>query len=210
MMKQQLEPKLGDGTALHLIAGSVAGCISAIAMSPVWLVKTRLQLQTKEMAQQGLAYKNSWDCVRRVYKEEGILAFYKGLAPSLIGMIGLSIQFTLYEKGKAIILARKGNNAELDSVEYLAVASAAKGIASVITYPHEVLRTRFREQRAVKNPKYTGIVQALKLIAKEEGLAAWYGGMGPHLLKVVPNSAFMFLTYEVVVRLLTPRDDEGV
>lgn len=88
------------------------------------------------------------------------------------------------------------------------VASAAKGIASVITYPHEVLRTRFREQRAVaegQRAKYTGIIQALKLIAKEEGMAGLYGGMGPHLLKVVPNAAMMFLTYELVVRLFDER-----
>jgi hypothetical protein len=30
-------------------------------------------------------YKNSFDCVKRVYKEEGIRAFYKGLVASYIG-----------------------------------------------------------------------------------------------------------------------------
>ena len=121
----------------------------------------------------------------------------------------------------------------LSPVEYLVIASTAKGVASVITYPHEVLRTRFREQRGADR-RYTGIIQAFRLIAKEEGVAGLYGGLGPHLLKVprrkrekasteshcgallsamlissgaqvIPNAAIMFLTYEVVVDMLVQR-----
>ena len=40
--------------------------------------------------------------------------------------------------------------------------------------------------------------QTLGVIAKEEGRAGLYSGMGVHMLKVVPNSALMFLTYELV------------
>jgi hypothetical protein len=136
-------------------------------------------------------------------------------------MAGLAIQFSLYEKGKKLllsrthrlsrgnaspplpsffvlyILARRGTSADfilsateqgLSPVEYLGIASGAKGIASVITYPHEVLRTRFREQRG-KERRYTGLVQAVRLIAKEEGVAGLYGGLGPHLLKVPSSHA---------------------
>jgi solute carrier family 25 protein 33/36 len=34
----------------------------------------------------------------------------------------------------------------------------------------------------------------------EEGAAGWYGGMGAHLLRVVPNACIMFLTYELFIR----------
>ena len=40
--------------------------------------------------------------------------------------------------------------------------------------------------------------QSLSVIAREEGRQGLYSGMGVHLLKVVPNSALMFLTYEIV------------
>jgi len=40
--------------------------------------------------------------------------------------------------------------------------------------------------------------QTIGTVAKEEGAKNLYSGMGVHLLKVVPNSAIMFLTYEVV------------
>jgi solute carrier family 25 protein 33/36 len=55
-----------------------------------------------------------------------------------------------------------------------------------------------REQARGGVFKYTGMWQSLRVIAQEEGRAGLYSGMGIHLIKVVPNSALMFLTYEVV------------
>lgn len=59
--------------------------MSTTVVAPIWLIKTRLQLQTNEMKRQGLAYSGSLDCIRRVYKEEGLRGFYKGLAASYLG-----------------------------------------------------------------------------------------------------------------------------
>jgi len=50
--------------------------------------------------------------------------------------------------------------------------------------------------------KYTGLAQCFRLIWKEEGMAALYGGLVPHMLRVVPSAAIMFGTYETVLRLL--------
>jgi solute carrier family 25 protein 33/36 len=50
--------------------------------------------------------------------------------------------------------------------------------------------------------KYTGLVQCFRLVAREEGLAALYSGLVPHMLRVVPNAAIMFGTYEAVLRYL--------
>lgn len=50
--------------------------------------------------------------------------------------------------------------------------------------------------------KYTGLVQCFKLVAKEEGLLGLYGGLTPHLLRVVPSAAIMFGTYESALKLM--------
>lgn len=90
----------------------------------------------------------------------------------------------------------------LTTGEYLLTASIAKLIAAAATYPHEVIRTRLRE---TNNTKYKGLVSGLIQIGKEEGVRGLYGGMGPHLWRVVPNAAIMFLTYELVLKALTQK-----
>lgn len=46
-------------------------------------------------------YTNTWIAFRSIYKTEGWRAFYRGLAPSLIGVTHVAVHFPLYEKMKA-------------------------------------------------------------------------------------------------------------
>jgi Mitochondrial carrier protein len=50
--------------------------------------------------------------------------------------------------------------------------------------------------------KYTNILQCFRLIWKEEGLVAMYGGLTPHLLRAVPSTAIMFGMYEAIMKIL--------
>lgn len=47
--------------------------------------------------------------------------------------------------------------------------------------------------------------QSLQLIAKEEGRRGLYAGMGTHIARVVPNTAIMFLSFELVNTFLGRR-----
>ncbi len=67
-------------------------------------------------------------------------------------------------------------------------SGGAKAVASLITYPHEVIRTRLRQPPtgADGSHKYKSVVQTLRLILKEEGAGALYGGLTAQMLRVVP------------------------
>lgn len=196
---------------IHLISAANAGIVTSTATNPIWLVKTRLQLDKATSKQ----YKNSWDCIKTVLQKEGFKGLYKGLTASYLGSIESTLQWVLYEQMKSMI-SEKALKREQDGetrtkfdkfLEWSArsgSAGFAKFIASMITYPHEVIRTRLR-QAPLENgqPKYTGLIQCFKLIVKEEGLASMYGGLTPHLLRTVPNSIIMFGTWELVIKLLS-------
>ena len=66
----------------------------------------------------------------------------------------------------------------------------------------EVLRTRLR-QTPMENgqQRYNGLRNCFRTILKEEGLAAMYGGLTAHLLRVIPSTAIIFGTYEAVMRV---------
>jgi len=215
--KNVLEDRLetSNNSRVHFASAIVAGLTVATVTNPIWLVKTRMQLQTlqQENARQH-NYKGSLDCVRRVYREEGFRGFYKGLTASYVGISESSLQMVLYELIRASVQRRKLANKEVGGVELgavellpteqLLVGSSAKLIAAAATYPHEVVRTRLREQRG-GTPKYTNVLQALRLVGKEEGAAGLYGGLAPHLVRVVPNAAIMFFVYESIVGFFARR-----
>lgn len=53
-------------------------------------------------------------------------------------------------------------------------------------------------------PRYLHLSQSFRLILFEEGWRALYGGMTPHLLRVVPNAVCMFWVYEKVLGRFKP------
>jgi solute carrier family 25 aspartate/glutamate transporter 12/13 len=70
-------------SAYNFCLGGVAGGIGASAVYPIDLVKTRMQNQRSAVVGE-LLYKNSIDCAKKVYKNEGLRGFYRGLPPQLV------------------------------------------------------------------------------------------------------------------------------
>lgn len=86
-----------------------------------------------------------------------------------------------------------------DFVEFMLAGATSKTIASCIAYPHEVARTRLREE----GNKYNRFWQTLFLVWKEEGKAGLYRGLATQLVRQIPNTAIMMATYEAVVYVLS-------
>ncbi|KAK9377019.1 mitochondrial carrier domain-containing protein [Lipomyces chichibuensis] len=199
---------------VNLMAAAVAGIVTSTATNPIWLVKTRLQLdkQNSDKGDYTRQYKNSVDCVHQVLKKEGIPGLYRGLTASYLGVVESSLQWVLYEQMKGLINRReklrnrlgKESTAGDNFFEWLAKSGAAglaKLSASLLTYPHEVIRTRLRQRPlADGRPQYSGLVNCFMTIWKEEGFVALYGGLTPHLMRTVPNSIIMFGTWELIIK----------
>ena len=77
----------------------------------------------------------------------------------------------------------------------------SKGLASVATYPHEVLRTRLQNQHGgITSPsaKYKGLLHAFTTVLREEGVRGLYSGFGVNLVRTVPSSVVTILGFEGV------------
>ncbi|ORY69265.1 mitochondrial carrier domain-containing protein [Leucosporidium creatinivorum] len=146
----------------------------------------------------------SYSTTIAIFRAEGIRGFYKGLSASLLGVTEGTIQWTLYEKFKSV--ANHGKRAEEQGGwRVSAAAGGAKLVATMITYPHEVIRTRLRQPAPPgQSPRYTSLLQSFRLVLLEEGWRALYGGLSPHLLRVVPNAVTMYWVYERVIATFVP------
>ncbi|KAK4161456.1 mitochondrial carrier domain-containing protein [Cladorrhinum sp. PSN259] len=209
-----------DSTWIHLGSGILAGVATSTATNPIWMIKTRLQLDKNLAAEKGgvaqRQYKNSWDCIKQIMRNEGVYGLYKGMSASYLGVAESTLQWVLYERMKQALehreerLVASGRERTWwdHTVSWMGKSTAAGGaklIAAILAYPHEVARTRLRQApMADGRPKYTGLIQCFKLVWKQEGMIGLYGGMTPHLLRTVPSSAIMFGMYEGILRLLQP------
>lgn len=218
--KATLSSRFGESSIVHMMSAAAAGVASNTLTNPIWLMKSRVQLQAGASSKNPMVYRGYGDAMVRILREEGIGGFFKGLTASYWGVTEGALYFVVYERIKARLVAdnrRKIARGEylqradgppdpedLGSLQVFGAAAVSKLIASMATYPHEVVRLRQREQPKFIGaiPKYRGMIQSLRLIAREEGRKGLYAGMGTHVARVVPNAAAMFLVYEAVVKWL--------
>ncbi|KAJ2384243.1 Pyrimidine nucleotide transporter, mitochondrial [Coemansia sp. RSA 2559] len=194
----------GQETALvQLSAAAIAAMVTTTATSPIWMVKTRMQVQPGK-------YTSGMACLASIVKNEGLMGVYKGTSAAYLGASESAIQWMIYEQLKRMLRSYKdtqrdngqaaGGKTAAEWFEYFGAAATAKLLASVITYPHEVLRTRLRQPPDARGVvKYRGLARSAKIIYAEEGVRGFYGGLTPHLLRTVPNAVIMFLSYELVL-----------
>jgi solute carrier family 25 protein 33/36 len=153
----------------------------------------------------------------RIYREEGFFAFYRGLTASYLGVTETALQFMLYGYLKDTLLARRqaengagaaashGSEAGrpvFSGLDAMLAGAASKLVASAVTYPHEVIRTRMREKPSAGAPsRYSSIVRTAVTIAKEEGVRGLYGGLSVHLLRTVSTclAGSRFLSFKASV-----------
>ncbi|KAG5641878.1 hypothetical protein DXG03_004018 [Asterophora parasitica] len=191
-----------ENTYVHLTAAAIAGIVTGTATNPIWVVKTRLQLSATQHANVSgqRVIGSSWHTIKDIMKHEGIRGFYKGLSASYLGVTEGTIQWVLYERLKRITASTEGRGGVTEWLGMLGSAGTAKCVASLITYPHEVLRTRLRQPSVNGVVRYTGLIQTLRLVIAEEGARSLYGGLSAHLMRVVPNAAVMYSIYEGILR----------
>lgn len=208
-------------------AGASAGAVRTFATDATSTLSSSPLSNTTSINR---PYKGVVDAALRIYREEGWRTFYRGLTASYLGVAETALQFAIYGAMKdwlkkaeakerearlriaagatAAAVASQSQSPGLGILSLLPSQSWAFGIsafskllASALTYPHEVIRTRMREQKGKDSAslKYRGILQCAKLIMREEGARGLYGGLGVHLLRTVPNAAILLFVVETMV-----------
>lgn len=192
-----IEAKADIGTAGRLFAGGLAGAVAQTSIYPMDLVKTRLQTYDK-----GGRVPNLGTLSRDIWVQEGPRAFYRGLFPSLLGIIpyagiDLTVYETLKDMSKKYIL-----DGEPGPLVQLGCGTISGALGATCVYPLQVVRTRMQAQRCNSDTAYKGMGDAFRRTFQHEGFRGFYKGIFPNMLKVVPSASITYLVYETMKKSL--------
>jgi len=173
------------------LAGAVCCSVTHGALTPVDVVKTRIQLDPAKY-NTGLI-----GGFRKVIATEGAGALLTGAGPTFAGyFLQGAFKFGGYEFFKAqsinfLGLETASNNR---TAVYLGSSALAEFFADIALCPLEATRIRL-----VSDPTYAnGLISGFSKMFKQEGLASFYAGFGPILFKQVPYTMAKFVVFEKV------------
>ncbi len=210
------EPVNGEPIRLTLaeitLAGAFSGAINSIIVSPVELIKTRLQIQYETKGSQ--AFTGPVDCIHRILKASGIKGLFRGMMATIYREIpGYAGQFFVYELLKRFFMdfnsptGSPRQEFELSAFELLIAGGIAGMGGWVMSYPMDYVKSQIqaepwnRPTRFKKNPIFFdgGFISAWKYTMKTKGFRQLWKGFGVCLLRAWPANAAGFLAYETAL-----------
>ncbi|KAG1672363.1 hypothetical protein FOA52_010981 [Chlamydomonas sp. UWO 241] len=179
----------------HMIAGATAGTVEHTAMFPVDTIKTRMQALSHPG--QRLQRVSVIHALAATLKREGVRGLYRGVGAVAIGAgPAHAMHFAVYELSKEYLGGNKGHG------HHPHIAAVSGVLATVMNEafmtPTDVVKQRLQ----VAHSPYKGILDCVRRIAKEEGLASFYKSYRTTLLMSVPYQTIHFAVYEGAKKVL--------
>lgn len=199
---------LGSGPVIDLLAGSAAGGTAVLCTYPLDLARTKLAYQIKNtgatlgngassVALQP-AYDGIKDVLRSVYKEGGMRGLYRGVGPTLIGILPYAgLKFYIYEELKT----RVPEEHQKSIVMRLSCGALAGLFGQTFTYPLDVVRRQMQVeslQPSVGGHRYKNTRDGLTCIVRNQGWKQLFAGLSINYIKIVPSVAIGFAAYDTM------------
>lgn len=185
------------------LAGAGAGCVVPFVLTPVELVKCRLQVQNASKAAGFRQYKGPIDVVVQTLKTEGVWnGLYRGNLSTLLREVpGNFCWYGVYEGVCKLMIPEGGTKADLGPSAYL-LGGASAGVAYwTAFYPADTVKSYIQT-----NPNHggKGFIETFQSIYAKEGVRGLYRGWGVTAARAAPAHAAIFAGYEYTMKLLGP------
>jgi adenine nucleotide transporter 17 len=196
----------GSATASNdLLWSAVAGIITVLVTSPLWVANTRLKLgypskqKGENKQKQYSAQTSTMQCMVDIVNNEGWKALWSGTSSSLLLVTNPTIQFVVYEtlKRSPFFLFP-----DKQYVRPMLNGALSKVVATIATYPLQVIQTQRRAGVVSENKKNGDkatssnlLVQVSSLIQRD-GFRVLFSGLESKLIQTCLNAAIMFFVYE--------------
>jgi hypothetical protein len=183
------------------VCSAIASSVSAICSGPIWLIKTRMQLEERsnDLVQN---YRTMRHGAMHVVRTSGVRGLFRGVHVQVFLGLPNALNLPIYDTLKAAHLRRTGKRS-LDLPEVCFYSTVTKVCLAVVSQPIVLVKTRLQDVRYNHgNIRYNNALQTVRTIMLREGVHGMFRGIGPSLLQTVPRSVTQFVAYEFFLGVL--------
>lgn len=171
------------------------------------LIKVKLQTMPTPAPGEAPMYTGMGDVFRKTIAADGPRGLYKGMSAPLIGITPIfAVCFWAYDVGKKLTRA-VFSVPEAQDLNLLQIGIAG-GLSAVpttaIMAPGERIKCLLQVQGQGNARKFTGPMDVVKTLVKEEGVTSLFRGSAATLARDGSGSVAYFSVYEGIKRGLTP------
>lgn len=185
------------------VAGALSGFVTRAISQPLDVLKIRLQLQEQPIRKTLFSkYHGLYHAVKTIWKEETVVAFWKGHAPAqLLSIVFGLVQFSSFELLTKIVWQQLPPYVTVDfrPITHFTCGGLAGCCATLASQPFDVIRTRFVAQGEPK--AYKSMIDAVLQIVSKESPRALYRGLVPTLAQIAPQTGFQFGFYSLLTSI---------
>lgn len=192
-----------DDKKLHhmyaFFAGGMAGMTASACTYPLDFARGRI---SGKLANDGKKhYKGIISTIVMTVRDEGPMAVYKGVTPTLLGALPYEgIKFgtvSFLEK-----LFPPDGQSSTSSVRKMIFGGLGGVAAGLITYPNDTVRRLLQLQGSRgTDTRYTGYWDCVRKTYHAEGVGRFYRGVTVNIIRMAPNTAVQFGSYELLKQL---------
>eukprot|EP01041_Mallomonas_annulata_P008825 gene8825-18271_t len=185
---------------MKALSGMASGSIAVCIGTPFDVALVRMQGDSMKPKDKRRGYKNVFDALIRVTKEEGFLTLYSGLLPNIFRGMSMNVgMLACYDQAKELVIQfiTKDKNPNKPSMEtQLGAAMIAGFTASAFSLPFDLLKSRLQD-----GSKYAGMMDAALQILRNEGFLAFWTGFGAYYGRCAPHSMIILLSSEKITEI---------
>eukprot|EP01100_Stratorugosa_tubuloviscum_P011764 TRINITY_DN5336_c0_g2_i1.p1 TRINITY_DN5336_c0_g2~~TRINITY_DN5336_c0_g2_i1.p1 ORF type:complete len:321 (+),score=119.37 TRINITY_DN5336_c0_g2_i1:115-1077(+) len=186
-----------------LVSGMTAGMVGKIVEFPFDTVKVRLQTQVPQAG--NFYYNGPIDCFVKIFRDEGIKGYYKGMTTPLLGaMAENAVLFTI--NGQMQTFLKGKSNRKLHIYEHFFCGAVAGLFVSFVLTPVELVKCRLQIQQGINSgpARYSGPIDVVKQTIKEAGFFGMFKGHSATLFREIIGNAVWFGCYESTCHAMIP------
>lgn len=175
-------------------AGLFAGFAAAFVLTPVELVKCRLQVANVAATPAAVAPGSgaSYSAViRLVVRAHGVRGLWHGLSSTLAREVaGTAVWFSAYEWTSARLRQLRPDH---ETSNLLASGATAGFLFNLLVYPVDTIKSNIQTHAGAPLSVRAAVA---RVVARPGGVRNLYRGLGITLVRSVPANAVIFYTYE--------------